>query len=87
MRLFNSALAVFHVGAWRSLVARLVRDQKVEGSTPSAPTISFQRVVFSSLPLEDVVEPALWSIVALDRWMTVKAFGIILPMELEFKRC
>ncbi|MCU1334671.1 MAG: hypothetical protein JWO19_252 [Bryobacterales bacterium] len=28
------------VGAWLSLVERLVRDQEVEGSNPSAPTIS-----------------------------------------------
>ena len=27
------------VGAWRSLVARVVRDDKVVGSNPAAPTI------------------------------------------------
>ena len=26
-------------GVWRSLVARLVRDEKVEGSNPFTPTI------------------------------------------------
>ena len=29
------------VGAWRSLVARCVRDAKVEGSNPFAPTSSY----------------------------------------------
>ena len=30
-----------HVGAWLSLVERLVRDQEAGGSNPLAPTISF----------------------------------------------
>ena len=30
------------VGAWRSLVARLLWEQEVGGSNPSAPTICFQ---------------------------------------------
>src|SRR5258706_891143 len=29
------------VGAWRSLVARIVRDDEVVGSNPAAPTIPF----------------------------------------------
>ncbi len=34
----NDALVVY-VGAWLSLVERLVRDQEVGGSNPLAPTI------------------------------------------------
>lgn len=34
----NSA-RILGFGVWRSLVARLVRDEKVEGSNPFTPTI------------------------------------------------
>ncbi len=32
----------FFAGAWRSLVAHLVRDEGVAGSNPAAPTIILQ---------------------------------------------
>ncbi len=32
-------LDLFADGAWRSLVARIVRDDEVPGSNPGAPTI------------------------------------------------
>jgi hypothetical protein len=40
---YNSSLVphIPFVGAWRSLVARSVRDAEVGGSNPLAPTISF----------------------------------------------
>jgi hypothetical protein len=37
------ALSGHSVGAWRSLVARIVRDDEVGGSNPLAPTISTKR--------------------------------------------
>ena len=36
---------VFNGGAWRSLVARFVRDEEVAGSNPVAPTIGERPVV------------------------------------------
>ena len=35
----KSSGACLNVGAWRSLVARLVRDEEAVGSNPAAPTI------------------------------------------------
>jgi hypothetical protein len=40
MRYHASALSGTSVGAWRSLVARIVRDDEVGGSNPLAPTIT-----------------------------------------------
>ena len=37
------------VGAWRSLVARIVRDEKVGGSNPLAPTISSESVLLTAI--------------------------------------
>lgn len=36
-------------GVWRSLVARLVRDEKVEGSNPFTPTKNFKDLTFNGL--------------------------------------
>lgn len=40
----------FMIGAWRSLVARLLREQEAVGSNPIAPTIKKKGEAFGSLP-------------------------------------
>ena len=37
--------AVDKIGAWRSLVARLLWEQEAGGSNPSAPTIVFNKLL------------------------------------------
>lgn len=36
-----SATLMSHIGVWRSLVARIVRDDEVGGSNPLTPTCHF----------------------------------------------
>ena len=38
MRLLHAAPGPSELGVWRSLVARLVRDEEVVGSNPATPT-------------------------------------------------
>ena len=35
-----------HIGVWRSLVSRLVRDQEAMGSSPVTPTIFYESIHF-----------------------------------------
>ena len=47
------------VGAWRSLVARIVRDDEVGGSNPLAPTKLTDLAVELKDPWEDSIEPEM----------------------------
>ena len=45
------------IGAWLSLVERLVRDQEAGGSNPLAPTIYPSRFQIDTGDLGDLIEP------------------------------
>ena len=44
--------AFVHVGVWRSLVSRLVRDQEASGSNPDTPTMR-SVLIGSEYPIKD----------------------------------
>ena len=56
----NAVYGTSYVGMWRSLVARLVRDQEVVGSSPVASTI------YAGITVKNAVIPAFLLLVCIN---------------------